>query len=213
MIKYSLFDGISKEETAQLRDCLCSLTKIYKKGEKIIQLSTADQSIGLIDSGTAYLIRIDINGNKSIIDYYENGDIFGKSLSPESEMDMYYVMAKEKCTVTFINFHKLIKKCENNCEKHTKLLNNLLMLTLKKSQMHIDVLSQRTIRLKLITYFDYLRLRQNSDSIILPLSLTDLSEYLSVDRSAMMREIKKLKDENIVAVSGNKILLNKNRYT
>ena len=41
----------------------------------------------------------------------------------------------------------------------------------------------------------------------LPFSLTDLADYLSVDRSAMMREIKLLKEDGFIEKIGNKITL------
>ena len=37
-----------------------------------------------------------------------------------------------------------------------------------------------------------------SKTFTLPFSLTDLADYLSVDRSAMMRELKSLKNEGII---------------
>ncbi|MBQ8209753.1 MAG: Crp/Fnr family transcriptional regulator [Clostridia bacterium] len=178
-----------------------------------MQFSDKDRNLGLVDSGTAYLIRIDIDGNRSIIDYYESGDVFGKMLAPESEIDAYYILAKEKCRISFFNYDKLLSKCKNNCIKHTVLLNNLLMLTLKKAQMHIDILSQRTTRQKLITYFDYQRNKNLSDTFTLPLSLSDLSDYLSIDRSAMMREIRNLKEDNLISADGNRFTLKNSRYT
>ena len=37
-----------------------------------------------------------------------------------------------------------------------------------------------------------------SKTFTLPFSLTDLADYLSIDRSAMMRELKNLKNEGII---------------
>ena len=44
-------------------------------------------------------------------------------------------------------------------------------------------------------------------SFTLPYSYTDLADYLSIDRSAMMRELKLLIDEGFVKKSGSKITL------
>ena len=41
----------------------------------------------------------------------------------------------------------------------------------------------------------------------IPLSYTDLADYLSVDRSAMMRELKSLKEEGFISRDGNKVTL------
>lgn len=213
MSKYSPFSNLTSHEITEIRHCMFSETKIYKKGDIIIQMTDKSDVLGLIESGTAHLVRIDVDGNKSIMDYYEVGDIFGKRLSPHSSYDMYYIKAKEKCRITFINLNKLLSRCDNNCTKHTVLLNNLLFITLEKSQMHLDILSQRSIRQKLVTYFGHICTRNDSDSFTLPLSLSDLADYLSVDRSAMMREIKKMKSEEIISSDSNRITLNKNRYS
>ena len=38
-------------------------------------------------------------------------------------------------------------------------------------------------------------------------SLTDLADYLSVDRSAMMREMKLLKEDGVIKKNGDKVTL------
>lgn len=58
-----------------------------------------------------------------------------------------------------------------------------------------------------MTYFDMLSKRSVRKSFTLPYSYTDLADYLSIDRSAMMRELKLLIDEGFVKKSGSKITL------
>ena len=50
-------------------------------------------------------------------------------------------------------------------------------------------------------------MRNLSRTFELPFSLTDLAHFLSVDRSAMMREIRNLKDEGFIKKNGNKLTL------
>ena len=42
----------------------------------------------------------------------------------------------------------------------------------------------------------------------LPFTYTELADYLSIDRSAMQRELKNLKDEGFITTNGKKITLN-----
>jgi CRP-like cAMP-binding protein len=67
------------------------------------------------------------------------------------------------------------------------------------------LLSNKTIRDKLLTYFNNLSIENSSKTFELPLSLTDLSDYLMIERTAMMRELKRLKDEKIIKKVKNKI--------
>ena len=65
----------------------------------------------------------------------------------------------------------------------------------------VELLTKRSIRDKLLGYFTILSTRTLCKSFSLPFSLTDLADYLSVDRSAMMRELKSLKDDGIIYTS------------
>lgn len=82
------------------------------------------------------------------------------------------------------------------------IINNVVNLNTK-----IELLSKKNIRDKLLSYFDLLASQKLSKSFILPLSLTDLADYLSIDRSAMMRELSHLKDEGFIEKNGRKIKL------
>ena len=48
---------------------------------------------------------------------------------------------------------------------------------------------------------------KGSKSFTLPMTFTELANYLSVDRSAMTREIKNLKDEGFIKTNGRKITI------
>ena len=71
--------------------------------------------------------------------------------------------------------------------------------TNKKQQTNKKyVLSRNSTRKKIMAYLNSVAGENRGESFILPMSYTTLAEYLSVDRSAMMRELKKLKAEGIV---------------
>ena len=84
-----------------------------------------------------------------------------------------------------------------------------MMTTARKSLVHVDMLCQRTLRSKLMSFFEYLESEEKSNSFTLPLPFSDLADYLGVDRSAMMREIKKLNEEKIISNDKRKVTINK----
>ena len=67
------------------------------------------------------------------------------------------------------------------------------------------------LRIILVPVFMILLLNFNmlavSGIVFVIASLTDLADYLSIDRSAMMRELRIMKDEGIIEKSGNRITL------
>ena len=71
----------------------------------------------------------------------------------------------------------------------------------------IRVLEKKTIRDKLLEYFDIEYKKTFMKTIELPFNLKDLADYLAVNRSAMFRELKNLKEDKIISIKGNKITL------
>ena len=71
----------------------------------------------------------------------------------------------------------------------------------------VEILSKRSIRDKLLSYFELLASSNPKRSFLLPFTYTDLADYLSVDRSAMMRELKNLKEEGFIQTNGKKITI------
>ena len=58
-----------------------------------------------------------------------------------------------------------------------------------------------------MTYFLFLNRRKGRDGFSLPFSYTDCADYLFVDRSAMMRELGRMKEEGLIRTEGQKIWL------
>lgn len=106
----------------------------------------------------------------------------------------------------FLNGRKL-SSAYKKYEKRGQLLEEILMGTQKRALMHADVLGQKTLRQKLMTYFQFLNRRKGRDGFPLPFSYTDCADYLFVDRSAMMRELGRMKEEGLIRTEGKKIWL------
>ena len=146
----------------------------------------------------------------SIIEHFTKNDIFGEAFYIVTTNNELYVEAKKNCDVLFFIYDNVYHKCRNNCKFHQVLSENFSDLILNKVtslNTRIEILTKRTIRDKLLGYFSILSTRSLSATFTLPFSLTDLADFLSVDRSAMMRELKLLKDEGFIKKNGNKITL------
>ena len=185
--------------------------KLFSKGSTITTYIQNRKQICILISGKADLIRYDLNGNKDIIDKFTKHDIFGEALYPVNGNNELSVKATDNCEVLMFLYDDVSVKCKVNCKYHSELISSLLELIMNNTihnNTRIEVLSKRTIREKLLTYFSILSNKTYNKSITIPFSLTNLADYLSVDRSAMMRELKTLIDEGFIIKEGkNKIKL------
>lgn len=186
--------------------------KKFSKSETITTYIQKRNLFCILLNGNADLVRYDFDGNRAIVEHLSKNDIFGEVFYNITTNNELLVEAKSNCEVLFYNYDAIHNRCKPNCKFHVYLSENLPEIILNKItelNIRIELLTKRSIRDKLLGYFNFLSTRNMSRKFILPFSLTDLADYLSVDRSAMMRELKLLKDDGFIIKTGNTITLNK----
>lgn len=179
--------------------------KSIKKNDTITTYIKNRNQICILKKGNADIIRYDKNGNKTIIESLKANDIFGEVFFPIKTNSELFVIAKTNCEVIFFSYNDILKS-DNTI--NTNLLDLFLNRTIKQN-IRIELLTKRSIKEKLLSYFSFLSIEYNKKIFTLPLSYTDLADYLCVDRSAMMREIQHLQKENIIIKNGYNIVLKK----
>ena len=205
MDKLSIFKNMNPDEINDALKSLGARRITFKKEHIIISNLVDDDLIGVILNGKASIVNYGYKGNRDIIDNLEYDDVFGKPFF-NINSDVVIIAATD-CEVLFIDYHLLISQ-GSKYDKINYNINRLLTNKIYNLYDKIEILSKRTIREKLLTYFNNLSKKYNKKSFNLPITYIELADYLSVDRSAMTREIKKLKDEKIISINGKKITIN-----
>lgn len=184
--------------------------KTFSKNEVITSYIEKRNQLCILISGNADLVRYDLNGNRTIVEHFSQYDAFGEVFYSVTTNNELLVEAREKSEVLFYIYDDIKRKCRTNCKFHQMLSEDLPELILSKVtdlNMRIELLTKRSIRDKLLGYFNLISSKNLAKSFSLPFSLTDLADYLSVDRSAMMREMKLLKEDGFIDKTGNRITL------
>ncbi len=203
----SLFTSISAESQREMARCFEVCIKRFAAGETLFTYADSFQKIGILQNGRAHLSCMDLDGRESRLEELQKNDVFGELFTLPLEGMAYYVKADKDCEVLFIDYPHLIKRCEKACAHHSQLVNNLFWMAAHKAQaltFHLSVLSQRTLRQKLLAYFK--AMCQNG-SCNLPMSWSALADYLCVDRSAMMRELSRMRQAHLLAIDGRQVHL------
>lgn len=81
------------------------------------------------------------------------------------------------------------------------------MGTQKRALMHADDAGAEDAAAEADDVFSVLNRQKGRDGFSLPFSYTDCADYLFVDRSAMMRELGRMKEEGLIRTEGKKIWL------
>ena len=205
-----LFKDISCQSIDAMMSCFAPDVRSFRKGETILVYEQEIKYLCVLLTGKAHLYCVDVDGEYTLLENYVPNDIFGEVFTlPYSGLG-YVAEADSDCTVMFIKMSSIYGRCEKACEHHTKINSNLFKLTAKKAQMlalRINMISKKTVRQKLMSYFEYLEEKTGSRSFETELSLSQLANYLCVDRTSLMRELRLMRSEGIIASSGRRITL------
>lgn len=192
-----------------LSNCVNVSKKVYTNKQLIISNFSTKKQIGFITYGKASIIKTDINGNTTIMRELKEDDIFSNLFFQHSE-DEIYIISNNETEVIFIDYYNILKNCNKGCPFHNNLVITLFDLLIKdnrKQNEKIELLSQKTVRDKII-YF--LKQRMNKDKAFkVTTSYKAIAEYIVVDRSNLMRELNKLEKEGTIEKNKNTIIIKK----
>lgn len=182
--------------------------KNYAKKESIKTGTKYQDKLCLVTDGMIYLCIENDDFERSIIKIFTVGDIFSHSMILPDEQGVSYFIAKKKSSVAYFDRNKLIKYLINDSEHAYKLFGIVHSQLEQETFSHNYILQQKTIKSKLICYFRYESIKQQSKHINIPIPYSDLAEYIGADRSSLMKELSRMKEDNLIAGDKRSIKIN-----
>lgn len=211
----NLFDRINTRNKEKLLKLLETHPLHFSKNTSVFSMVQGVNSIGYVTHGYLQIIKIDANGTKTIIEEILDEDAFHTSLLLFNKSD-YDIIAKEDTELILIDYESIFQIEEANKEYYLQFIKNLLQITISKTEEkneRIEILTQKTIRNRLLEYFSIASRKHGSKFIYLPFNFIDLADYLAVDRCAMSRELKNLKEEGFIEIKEKRITLLYDKYS
>ena len=207
IIKTRLFDNIDKKEIPNILNNFKSQKKLYEKGNIIIDIGDKVEAIYIILNGKIEISKEYDDTRKNIVNILESGEIFAEAIAfSTNKISPIIAISLSKSEILKINIKYIF---DNNLEKNKNIfIENLLKIISDKNKflsMKNDILSQKSLRSKIILYLEYMSNMQKSEKINIPYSRDKLAEFISADRSALSRELNRLAKEKMIELNGNKI--------
>ena len=202
-----LFSGVGEEDISSLLSCLGTRKKEYKKGEYILREGEHISDIFILVEGKIHIQKDDYWGNRSILSVISVGEMFGEGYAaPESGALLNDVVAVEDSSVIFFDVKRILTTCSSACRFHNMIVQNMFFAISDKNRKLVQKLghmSGRTTRMKLISYLSEEAKRQGSSTFTVPFNRQQLADYLCVDRSALTRELVKMKEDGLIDYDRN----------
>ena len=207
LTKNVLFKNMDVNKLEGVLNCLSAKEKCYKKNDFILLQGEQIKSVGIVLSGSINIIKEDLDGNINILAHLGTNEIFAEVFAfADIEECPVSVQAAENCDILFIDCKRILKTCDKSCLFHSTLIENMISLIAKKNILQnqkIEIISRRTTREKLKTYFNTLVLSSHSKKFTIPYNREALANFLCVDRSALSRELSAMRDEGIIRFNKN----------
>lgn len=198
----SLFQGVTEPELEAMLNCLGAVERKYKKNDVILLAGTKVSSVGILVEGNAQITRDDAEGNRAILSELGRADLFAEAYVAAGSAEVpITVIATTDCRIAWIPFSKIVGTCSVACGFHRTLVQNMMQVIAMKNILmneKMRILSCKTTKEKLITYLADYSERVGKNKFKIPFSRNELADFLSVDRSAMSRELSRLRDEGFL---------------
>lgn len=203
-----LFLGMTEVEADKCLKCLNAQVKTYQKNEIIFEQLTKPNSLYVIGEGAVAICKDLISGKRSIVTTLEqSGEIFGEVyVFLENQNYDYYSLATKKVTLLEIPKSSFYHHCENNCNAHVKLTQNMLGILAEKAyylNKKLQLLANGSLREKLAKYI--LDNIDEDKNVIMKMNREEFSNFLNVARPSLSRELTKMRDEGLICIKGKNI--------
>ena len=197
-----LFTGIAPEQVEDMLHCLNARQEHYDKNTVVWNIGDTLHACALVLSGCLRAESVNASGEHLLMANHRAGALVGDVLmaTPGSQSPVY-VVASEDTELLFLPFHRIMNGCADCCSWHTRLRENLVSEIAMKfwaQRQRTLYLSAKSLRQRIAMrlYDEYKR----TGSLTFSLGGTreDLADFLGANRSALSREIARMKENGIL---------------
>lgn len=219
--QHPIFKRMNEEEITKILNCFSFNKKEYARDEYILLEGDPVQLIGIIIHGTVLMEKNDLYGNSYFFTELREHEIFAEPfMDTMIQSSSVNYKAMTQCSILFFHYRDIWRPCEQNCPCHSIFTENLMNLLAMKSRSllaKIEILSKKSLRDRILTFFNIIchhnhitDIRENHmpdnlefNQFFIPYNHTEMAEYLGVNRSALVRELKRMKEEGIIDYEKN----------
>jgi CRP-like cAMP-binding protein len=206
-----LFRGMGADSIERALSALYAQERRYRKQDLILRVGTTTNRIGIVLEGNVTIESNDVWGNRTILGSIGPKNAFAESYALlEGEPLLVDVRANGKCRVLFLRVDALRRMAQERQPWAIELGANLLMDSARKNLMlsrKSFFIAPKGIRARVMAYLNAQSIQAGSTSFSIPFDRQQLADYLNVDRSALSKELGRMRREGLIACRKNRFTL------
>ena len=204
-----LFTNINETEWNYLNEHNLLKLSSYAKNDIIFHMDELIDEIGIVISGIVTIESIDLWGNKSILSNIACCHVFAETYCFCHEPLQVEVISASNTEILFLNISRLFTQSDNNDIAKSlsqKIIGNMLAISMHKNltlSNRIFWTSPKTVRSRLLIFLSNESRKAGSPDFTIPYDRQQLADYLNVDRTALSKELGKMRDDGLIAFKKN----------
>ena len=197
-----LFSRLSAEEISSALVELRAQEKQYATGSIILSAGHTTEWMGLVLSGSVTVQSIDLWGNRIILSHIGKGDFFAETFAWLHDAVMpVEVIANENCCILFLNI-AVLRTLSPVQHPWTATLTAKLLTILAHKNLRLTGrsfhTSPKSARSRIMAYLNSVSVQKQSREFDIPFDRQQLADYLNLERSAMSKELGRMRDEGLI---------------
>ena len=200
LMDFTLFQEMTKEEVQDAFKALRAREKTFQKGDIIFLSGDPTAEMGLVLSGSVTIENDDLFGNRTILSLIGRGELFAETYALLGTIPLLVnVCSNEDSDILFLRLDH--EKAYRSFPWQHKFFRNLLLdssrknLLLSSRAFHT---APKTIRGRVMAYLDSMSKQSHSYEFDLPFNRQQMADYLNVDRTALSKELARMKEEHLL---------------
>lgn len=208
ILRTKLFEGLDERKINTIYPHFNAKIFSYKKGEVVVNTEDMVNNIGILLSGELDIIKEDIYGNMNLIRKVIPYETFLADVvcTPSRISPIQILCATDSATLTFsyeILFTKGIIPDAYRCILLKNILNIIANDNIRQLYK-IEILSKKSLRDRVVMYLLFQAKKHGTNNFTLSFNREELATYLSIDRSALSRELSKMQKEGLIKYKKNR---------
>ena len=201
-LAHKLFFGLTETDFSRALSLFDSKTSYYKKGDSLRAMGMPFSTFGLVLAGTVQVFSLDMDGTLQMMANVGAGESFGESLAYLATKESpVTVVAATDTAVLWLDITAVRTKAAEGDAFALSLAErfaSVLALRALFQNDRIQILSKPKIRDRVVTLLSQCERRYGSRTFIIPFDRNSLAVYLGVNRTALSRELAKMKQEGVI---------------
>ena len=203
-----LFRGMKYDDILGILNSTDHSKKSFLSGEVIVHQGDIIENIGIVLTGRAVGKKYTADGEEIIVSTMGVNSIFGDVLSGAIGFaSPVTVQAESSCQILFVNYQQLL--FSQSPFSH-KVLQNMIQNISRKyfaQNKRMDILMIKSVRGKVMAYLEWQKAVKDSNSFEIELDRRLLADFLGVERSALSRELSRMRKDGLIDYHKNSFTL------